>query len=233
MNGTPGMLYMAKDGFLLDSSAVIGSLLKNKIYQTRTIIDYFSDFGAKALLTGRVVSEIRHNLSDKGSKFVNRFDDMISGGIFYVEECPECDIRQTLPTVHGLYHEARERFEEFAGSILDTRNKTKRKKQRALQNDIGFKMLTEKLIQAPAENMDRHILAVASILKETKYPNMYIISTDTHFVPIDDSEFKTLRTLVPDLIMKKTGVLCRRPDKILEGLYEKEYESLKLTTDNL
>lgn len=228
-----GMFYAAKNGFFLDSSTIIASVTFGEHFLEKTIFNYLEDFGMMGIVTPIVIREVRGVIGNKYNGKEERLEELLNSSIIYVEDCPVSEVRSRMPAVNEIYDNARKEFEEYTGRILDSRKKMKRSKQKALQKDIGYKLLKEKLIDNPAENPDRVILAQAFYLKDTKYEEMYLISRDTHFCPIKDSGIERFRGIISDKILKATGVVCIKPEDIAEKMYKKEYEMIKSGAENL
>jgi len=228
-----GMYYTARNGFFLDSSTIIANVTHGEYFLDKTIFNYLEDFGMMGIVTPIVIREVRGVIGGKYKEKEKKLEELLNSSIIYVEDCPVSEVKSRLPAINDIYDKARKEFEEYTGRILDSRNKMKRKKQKALQKNIAYKMLKDKLVDNPAERPDRVILAQASYLKDTKYENMYLISRDTHFCPIEDSGMERFMGIISDKIFKATGVICIRAEEIAEKMYKKEYETIKTCPENL
>ena len=212
---------------LLDANVLIKACDSRREYheESRAIMGYLDNPNWDPLITERAVADAansRYFRERAGEHEKSEFTNILSS--LKIIEMPLTPMLKYLKEVAVMYNDIQASFENY---VWDRMKWAARKKKRArrmvkiFNKDPSYRKLRYKIYEDSVSISDMRILAEAAALKE-RYEDVFLVSSDYHFVRLRKGSDKFLNNLFPNTIYKAFTVRCEWPDLLLNAFVEEQ-----------
>ena len=212
---------------LLDANVVIKACDSRRKYheESKAIMGYLDNPNWNPLITERTVADAANSSYFReraGEHEKSEFTKILSS--LNIIEMPLTPMLKYLKEVAVMYNDIQMEFENY---VWDRMKWAARKKKRAkrmvkvFNKDPSYRRLRYKIYEDSVSISDMRILAEAAALKD-RYDEVYLVSSDYHFVRLRKGSDKFLNSLFPNTIYNTFGVKCEWPDLLYKAFVEED-----------